>query len=106
MIFQRKIGWLELLFPWLAIFVMYAVSMLVNIVLGAAIGAMGGWIVSQFLLGNWILDGLHSLNINVARGDLYKLGSAAGFLVGLTKGQFAIGPLARAKKNSYRDTVL
>lgn len=101
----RQTRWVEFFAAWLSILGMYCIGMLVNILLGSAIGAMGGWLVSRIFLGNWIIAGLHSVGINVSGGDLYALGAAAGFGLGLTKGHFAIGPLKRPERNAFRDNV-
>ncbi len=88
--YQENIGLLGFLTLWCTTFGIYALSLLLNIIIAATIGAFAGWLLSLFFLGGWITSGLDLLGVAVRAGDLYKLGSLLGFASGLTKGQFSI----------------
>lgn len=60
-----------------------------NIVFGTIIGAFTGWLFSQFLLGQWIADGLNASGIKASIVELHKIGAAAGFLSGFLKFSFS-----------------
>lgn len=88
--FRNKITLAEFLFIWSTTFGIYALSLLLNILIAVCIGAFAGWLLSFTFLGNWIASGANSIGLAVTPNDLFKVGSAVGFVTGLTKGQFTI----------------
>ncbi len=74
---------------WLFMMGTYAVTMMVNMLVSAMIGAGSGWVISCLpFVGRWVTDGLSGMGM--ASRQLYEVGAAAGFLIGATKGQFVV----------------
>lgn len=74
---------------WLFMSVTYAVTMMVNMLVSTIIGAGSGWVISCLpFIGRWVTDGFNGIGVTV--GELYKIGAAAGFIIGATKGQFVV----------------
>lgn len=73
-------GWGAVFFAWIitsGIFVFWLFS---NILLGVIVGTILGWVFSLIFLGRWVVAGLRAFRLDVAAGNLYQIGAAAGFL--------------------------
>lgn len=67
----------------LAGIVLFVGTVLLGCIAGAAVGALGGWIVGWTAFGDWIL---HVLGAFGARGfTMAELGAACGFVGGFLK---------------------
>ena len=60
------------------------VLIFVAVILGTAVGAFTGWILSLFFLGDWIIAGFQVFGYNT-QGKLVVIGSMLGFLSGFIK---------------------
>ncbi len=86
---NHRQGWPEIIGPWVATFVFFAVALFVNIVLTVFIGVAIGWLFSLTFIGDWINDGLKAIGVSIVPGGLYKIGAVAGFLSGFLKYSFS-----------------
>lgn len=60
------------------------VLIFISAILGTAVGAFTGWILSLFFLGDWIIAGFQVFGYN-AQGKLVVIGAMLGFLSGFIK---------------------
>lgn len=63
--------------------VMLAVTLMFACILGAAVGAFSGWVLTHVpYLGEWVVSGLRTLGVYMKLDDLIPLGAALGFVGG------------------------
>lgn len=85
---NRHNGWAAIIGGWVITSLIFIGTLFINAVLGTIVGAFTGWLLSLTFLGNWITAGLNMANIKVQSGELFKIGAAAGFLLGFLKYSF------------------
>ena len=52
----------------------------IDIFMSVISGARVGWLFGLLSLGTWIADGLNLMHVSVSSEDLYRVGSALGFI--------------------------
>ena len=52
----------------------------IDIFMSVISGALVGWLFGLLSLGTWIADGLNLMHVSVSSEDLYRVGSALGFI--------------------------
>lgn len=82
-------GWSEIIGPWVATFVAFAVTLFINIALATFVGIAIGWLFSLIFIGDWINEGLQAIGVSIIHGSLYKIGAVARFLSGFLKYSFS-----------------
>lgn len=86
---NRQTSWLEIIGTWAITFVLFSVTLFINVILSVVIGAFSGWLLSWTFLGDWIAKGLNAIGVEVKSSELYIIGAAAGFLSGFLKYSFS-----------------
>ncbi|MGD0884323.1 MAG: hypothetical protein ABSA46_05500 [Thermodesulfovibrionales bacterium] len=82
-------SWLEIIGPWIVIFIVFTATLFVNVILATFVGIAIGWLFSLFFIGDWINEVLRAFGVSIIPGSLYKIGAVAGFLSGFFKYSFS-----------------
>ena len=86
--YGERTGFFGGIMIWLVLSGTYAITMMANMFIATVVGACSGWMISCLpFLGRFVVEGFSSIGI---AAELHKIGAAAGFLIGATKGQFIV----------------
>lgn len=65
--------WSETIATWVMTFVLFSITLFINVILSTIIGALSGWVLSLIFLGDWSARGLNAVRIEIKSSELHVI---------------------------------